>query len=175
VGRVPAMWKAVTLGTQSATQFRLAIFESVLPERAASNLSLGTYLALSEPRSTAAASKKGRNRQSGSSEQPRTVNERLASKIDVDFRRTPLSEALSSIGEDIGVTFEIDGGALKIAGYTKNMPQTFRLSGVAAIDALRTILKPYAKMALVVDEPRQTVIVTTLESAQAKGQKPLGR
>jgi DNA-directed RNA polymerase subunit RPC12/RpoP len=175
VGRVPAMWKAVTLGTQSATQFRLAIFDSVLPERAAPNLSLGTYLALSEPRSTAAASKKGRNRKSGTSDQPRTVNERLASKIDVDFRRTPLSEAFSSIGEDIGLTFEIDGGALKIAGYTKNMPQTFRLSGVPAIDALRTILKPYAKMALVVDEPRQTVIVTTLDSAQSKGQKPLGR
>jgi hypothetical protein len=175
VGRVPAMWKAVTLGTQSAAQFRLAIFESVLPERAASNLSLGTLLALSEPRSAVAASKKGRNRKSGTSDQPRTVNERLASKIDVEFRRTPLSEAFSSIGEDIGVTFEIEGGALKVAGYTKNMPQTFRLSGVPASEALRTILKPYAKMALVVDEARQTVIVTTLESAQAKGQKPLGR
>jgi hypothetical protein len=29
-------------------------------------------------------------------------------------------------------------------------------------------------MALIVDEPRQTVIVTTTESAEAKGQKPLG-
>jgi hypothetical protein len=28
-------------------------------------------------------------------------------------------------------------------------------------------------MALVVDEPRQAVIVTTSESAEAKGQKPL--
>ncbi len=171
VGRVPAMWKAVVLGLQSTAEPRLATFESVLPERAAPNLSLGMLLALTEPHS-ASGSRTGHGR--GGSSEKKTVAERLATKVDVDFRRTPLSDAFASIGEDIGVTFEIDGGALKTVGYTKNMPQTVRLSGLPATEALRTILKPYPKMALVVDEPRQTVIVTTSESAEAKGQKPLG-
>ncbi len=129
---------------------------------------------MTEPHSAASGPKGGRGRQAGRPEQKKTVAQRLAATVDVDFRRTPLSDAFASIGEDIGVTFEVDGGALKIAGYTKNMPQTLRLTGVPAIEALRTILKPYAKMAMVVDEPRQTVIVTTREAAEAKGQKPLG-
>ena len=110
VGRVPAMWKAVALGTQETILPRMAVFESVLPERAAANLALGTYLALSEPRSQV-RSKSGRNRRPGAADQQLTIAERLAKKIDVDFRRTPISEAFSSIGEDVGLTFEIDGGA----------------------------------------------------------------
>ncbi len=172
VGRVPAMWKAVALGTQETTQPRLVVFESILPERAAANLAIGTFVALSEPRSQS-RSKSGRNRRPGTNDQQKTIAERLSAKVDVDFRRTPISEAFSSIGEDIGVTFEIDGGALKLAGYTKNMPQNIRLSGVPAAQALGTILKQYAKMALVADESRQTIIVTTVESATEKGQKPL--
>lgn len=174
VGRVPAMWKAVALGAQSTAQARLATFESILPERAASNLSLGTYLALTEPQSAASGSKKSRSRQAGAPDQSKTIAQRLASKVDVDFRRTPLSDAFASIGEDIGVKFDVDGGALKIAGYTKNMPQTFRLTGVPATEALRAILKPYPKMAIVIDETSQTVIVTTREAADGKGQQPLG-
>jgi DNA-directed RNA polymerase subunit RPC12/RpoP len=170
VGRVPAMWKAVALGMHSTIEPRLATFESVLPERAAPNLSLGTYLALTAPRSDSVL-RSGRGR--GRPGEKRTVAERLATKVDVDFRRTPLSDAFASIGEDIGVTFEIDGGALKVVGYTKNMPQSFRLAGVSATEALRTILKPYPKMALVVDERRQTVTVTTTEAAATKGLKLL--
>lgn len=173
VGRVPAMWKAVALGVQASAQARLATLESVLPERAAPNLSLATYLALSEPLSASSGSKNGRGR-AGMAGQQQTVLQRLQAKVDVDFRRTPLSDAFSSIGEDIGLTFEIDGGALKIAGYTKNMPQTIKLTGVPATEALRTILKPYPKMALVLDEPHHAVIVTTTEWATAKGKQPLG-
>jgi hypothetical protein len=173
LGRFPAMWKAVALGAESTTQARLVTFESVLPERAAPNLSLGTYLALTETPAATSGSKSGRGRQAGPGEQSKTIGQRLTTKIDVDFRRTPLSEAFNSIGEDIGVTFKIDGGALKIAGYTKNMPQTLRLSGVPAIEALGKIAKPYAKMALIIDEPRQIVVVTTREAAEATGQKPL--
>jgi hypothetical protein len=171
IGRVPAMWKAVALGAESTTQTRLVTFESFLPERAAPNLSLGTYLALTEARSATSGTKTGR--QTIPADQSMTIGQRLAAKIDVDFRRTPLSDAFASIGEDIGVAFEVDGGAFKIAGYTKNMPQTLRLSGVPAIEALHKITKPYAKMVLIIDEPRQRVVVTTREAAAAKGQKPL--
>jgi hypothetical protein len=173
VGRVPAMWKAVALGTESTSQDRFVTFESVLPKRAAPNLSLGTYLALTETAFAASGSNSGRGRQTSPAEPSKTIGQRLAAKIDVDFRRTPLSEAFASIGEDIGVTFDVEGADLKIAGYTKNMPQTLRLTGVPAIEALRQITKPYAKMALIIDEPRQRVVVTTFEAAEAKGQKPI--
>jgi hypothetical protein len=38
---------------------------------------------------------------------------------------------------------------------------------------LRTMLKPYPKMALVVDEKHQKIVVTTLEAAKSAGQKTL--
>jgi len=167
IGRVPAMWKAVTLGSESNTQPRLAAFESVLPARAAPNLALGTYLTLTEPPGPSASPEKS----SGAVEKSQSIADRLQMKIDVDFRRAPLSEAFTSIGEEIGVPFEIDGGALKLAGYTKNMPQTYRQNQSPASEALKTILKPYPKMALVVDEGRMRITVTTVEAAKAKGLK----
>jgi hypothetical protein len=176
IGRVPAMWKAVSLGTTASSQPRLMTFESILPERAAPNLSLGTSLLFSEMEAApdAAATidinKKGEPR--GSAKPSQSVSQRLQNKIDIDFRRTPLSEAFASIGEEIGVTFEIDGGALKNAGYTKNMPQTFRLAGAPAVDAVHKILKAYDKLVVVIDESRNTIVVTTREGAKAKRQKP---
>lgn len=167
IGRVPAMWKAVALGSESSTEARLVSFESVLPERAAANLALGTYLTLMEPPGPSTSPEKS----SGAAEKPQSIAERLQMKIDVDFRRTPLSEAFTSIGEEMGVPFEIDGGALKLSGYTKNMPQTFRLNQASASEALKTILKPYPKMALVVDEEKKRITVTTLEAAKEKGLK----
>ena len=170
VGRLPAMWKAVALGASSASEERLLTIESILPERAAPNLSLATSLALAESGPSAGAPARAPGSQL---KRPKTIAERLATPIDVDFRRTPFSEAFGSIGEDTGLTFELDGGGLKLAGYTKNMPQTLRITGTPAIDVLRAVLKPYPKLVLVIDEPRQTVIVTTREAADAKGQKPL--
>ena len=117
------------------------------------NLSLGTWLVLQlQSASERAMDNAGTNPNGGPSGLPKSVAERLLTQVDVNFRRTPLSEAFGSIGEDIGVNFKVDGGELKIAGYTKNMPQTFRLLQVPATEALRTILKPYPKMVLVVDE-----------------------
>jgi hypothetical protein len=171
IGRLPAMCKALALGAVVTSQDRVVTLESVLPERAAPNLSLATWLLLTErPASLRNAPTApvvpGRNG-------PKSLAARLKTVVDVDFRRTPLSEAFESIGGDIGVNFELDGGALKLAGYTKNMPQTFQIKGAPAIQSLQKILKAYPKLALVADEARRTIVVTTTEAAAAQHKSPM--
>ena len=93
-------------------------------------------------------------------------------KIEIDFRRTPLQDAFAYLGEETQVEFEIDGDALKLAGYTKNMPQTFYLGTVPATKALHAILNQYDQMVIVLDESKQAVTVTTKAAAAQKGLKP---
>jgi hypothetical protein len=166
------MCKAAALGAAVNSQAKIVTLESVLPERAAPNLSLATYLLLTEgptsvgrsPALPIAAKREGR---------PKSLAARLQTVVDVDFKRTPLSEAFESIGGDIGVTFELDGGALKLAGYTKNMPQTLQIKGASAAQTLQTILKAYPKLALVADEARGSIVVTTTEAAAAQHKTPM--
>jgi hypothetical protein len=120
IGRLPAMYKAVAIGAQPSSQSRLVTLESVLPERAAPNLTLATYLLLTE--TSAPQGRWAANPVVAKRETPNSLAARLQSPVDVDFKRTPLSDAFDAIGGDIGVIFELDGGALKVAGYTKNMP-----------------------------------------------------
>jgi hypothetical protein len=103
---------------------------------------------------------------------PATIAERLKKKIDVDFRRTPLQEAFAYIGDEIKVTFDIDGDALKLSGYTKNMPQEFKMDQAPATQALQEILKKYDKMCLVVDEQKKIALITTFPVAEQQGLKP---
>jgi hypothetical protein len=170
IGRLPAMYKAVALGADADSQGRIVTLESVLPERAGPNLSLATYLLLTEgPTSLVRVPAAPVVRRDG----PKTLAARLQTVVDVDFRRTPLSEAFESIGGDIGVTFELDGGALKLAGYTKNMPQTFQIKGAPAAQSLQKILAAYPKLALVGDETRRTIVVTTTDAAAAQKKTPI--
>ena len=48
IGRLPAMGKAIALGAAVNSQSKIVTVESILPERAAPNLSLATYLLLTE-------------------------------------------------------------------------------------------------------------------------------
>ena len=171
IGRLPAMCKAVAIGAQPSSQSRLVTLESVLPERAAPNLTLATYLLLTE--TSAPQGRWAANPVVAKRETPNSLAARLQSPVDVDFKRTPLSDAFESIGGDIGVTFELDGGAFKLAGYTKNMPQTFQLKRAPASQSLQKILKAYPKLALVADEARGTIVVTTREAAAARGKSPM--
>ncbi len=104
VGRLPAMYKAVALGSAVTSDPRLVTLESVLPERAAPNLTLATYLLLTE--GPAELSRAPAPPVTPKREGPKTLAGRLQTVIDVDFKRTPLSDAFDSIGGDIGVTFE---------------------------------------------------------------------
>jgi hypothetical protein len=164
------MYKAVALGTAASSKPRLVMLDSVLPERAAPNLSLATYLLLTDspPSPAGSAGALAANR-----EATKPIAERLKSPVNVDFKRTPLTDAFDAIGSDIGVTFEVDGGALKLAGYTKNTPQTFALKSAPAVQALQKILKAQPKLALVADESRTTIVVTTREAAAAQRKKPM--
>jgi hypothetical protein len=171
IGRLPAMYKAVVLGSAVTNQAKLVTVESVLPERAAPNLALATCLLLtegSESRRSSSTAQVGAKR-----EGPKSLAARLQTVIDVDLKRTPLSEAFEAIGSDIEVTFELDGGALKLAGYTKNMPQTFAIKGAPALQSIRKLLSAYPKLALVADEARRTIVVTTSEAAAAQHKTPM--
>ncbi len=172
IGRLPAMCKAVALGAAVNSQAKIVTLESVLPERAAPNLSLATYLLLSEGLSSKGGSR-GAPIAPKREGRPKSLAARLQTTVDVDFKRTPLSEAFESIGGDIGVIVELDGGALKLAGYTKNMPQTFQIKGAPAAQSLQTILKAYPKLALVADEARGAIVVTTIEAAAAQHKTPM--
>jgi acetyl esterase len=99
--------------------------------------------------------------------------ERLNKPISVNFRRAPLQDAVTMIGKESGVEISIDGDALKFSGYTKNMPQDFKWDQIAASKALSEIFKKYDKMCLVIDEVKNTAVVTTLPFAEKQGLKPV--
>ena len=88
--------------------------------------------------------------------------EGLNRKIEVDFNRTPLQDAMSFIAEEMQVTIVIDGDALKLAGFTKNMPQTMNHAGQPAKLVIHHIIKQYDKMVIVVDDAKKQVLLTTL-------------
>ena len=94
-------------------------------------------------------------------------------KVLIDFRRTPLQEAFGYIGESIKTEVTIDGDALKGAGFTQNMPQTFDLGTVTAQAALHEILLKYSKerdpLVLIVDEKAKKLILSTKVKAEADG------
>ncbi len=173
IGRFPAMLKVVAMSTQTDRGTRHVRLVTPMPDRAAPNLALGSLFAWDESTRT------DFNRQpvetpmsTEPTNLPATVAERLQKKIDIDFRRTPLQEAFAFVAEETFVTIDIDGDALKLAGYTQNMPQTFKLDQVPATEALGNILKNYDKMCIVVDESKKLVVVMTYPVAEQKGLTP---
>jgi hypothetical protein len=172
IGRMPAMTKVVSMATVTDRASRSVRLVTPLPDRAAPSLALGTLLAWDE--STRTDFTKQPSGQPGGSDAGSSIPiaEKLKKKIDVDFRRTPLQEAFAYIGEETKVAIEIDGDALKLSGYTKNMPQSFKLDQVSGTTALAEVLKNYDKMCVVVDEPKKVMIVTTYPVAEQKKLKP---
>jgi hypothetical protein len=171
IGRFPAMLKVASLATAGTTGERFVRFSTLLPERAAPNLTLAARLTIDElarTRSQAPSTKPGTSTAAPTT----TLAERLEQPVDIDFRRTPLEDAFTFIGAAIRVRFVIDGDALKVAGYTKNMPQEFKLGKVPATAALRQILDQYEQMALVLNEQQSSVLVTTKAAAAEKGMEP---
>ncbi|MFO0918586.1 MAG: hypothetical protein U0872_09760 [Planctomycetaceae bacterium] len=174
IGRVPAMVRAATLATHTSSGPRFVRLTALLPERAAPNLALGTLLAWDE--STRGVPGKSRSPDSPEMVSPdRTpLSERLQRKITVEFHREPLQGAFTFIGEEIKTTIEIDGDALKLAAYTKNMPQTFSLENSPASQVIQTIFQQpmQEKLCLVIDEARNRLLITTYASAEQQGLAP---
>ncbi len=171
IARFPAMAQAFSAATDSGIGNRFVQLTTILPERAIPNLAVGTILTWDE--STRTDFNRERAKVTTKSEQklPATLAGRLAMKVEIEFTRTPLQEAFALLGEDIGVTFKLDGDGLKLAGYTQNMAQSFNLGTAAAADGLKKILSQYDKMVLVPDESTMTMKVTTRDGIEGSGEK----
>jgi hypothetical protein len=172
IGRVPAMAKVYAMATIAEHDKRHARFVTPLPDRAGPNLALGTLLAWDESTRTDFTRKLTPTAPSPGPKLPASVAERLKQEFPVDFRRTPLQEAFAYIADEIKVTIDIDGDALKLSGYTQNMPQTFQLDKASGAQAIQEILKNYDKMCIVVDETRGAITVSTYPVAEQKGLTP---
>jgi len=104
---------------------------------------------------------------------PDSAADRLQLTVDVKFNRTPLQDALGHLCDAAHLKLDIDGDALKDAGFTKNMTQDFDLGTVTVEQALAKIVGKYQEGAnsLVVslDESDKTLHVLTQRFAEKKG------
>lgn len=170
VGRLPAMFKAYymqTSQTNGGPSERWVRLTTVLPKVAGPNLAAASMFAWQLAQTTDFSQPAPKQ---PSKKIPELIADRLKLPVDIDFRRTPLQKAMAFIGEETFVRVEIDGDALKDAGYTQNMPQNMKLGQVSGVRALGAILKQYDKMVISVDEQKKVMIVTTRKFAAQKGQ-----
>ncbi|MEZ6033354.1 MAG: hypothetical protein R3C17_09695 [Planctomycetaceae bacterium] len=172
IGRFPAMLKAVEIGTTTHIDSDGVRLITLLPQHAATNLVAATMLTWSQSL-LSNANNRGQLTQAAGGVVPERVADRLSMNLLIDFRATPLQEAFGYIGESIRTEVVIDGDALKAAGFTQNMPQTYDLGKVTALKAIDTILKKYASerdpMVLIVDESGQKLMISTATKAKTDG------
>ncbi|QDT38274.1 hypothetical protein [Stratiformator vulcanicus] len=171
IGRLPAMTAALAAAGVDGTLDRNVLIAARLPNRAAPNLALASLLAWDESRRTDFTQDVFTPTEQ-QPELPATVAGRLQLPVEIEFNRTPLQEAFAYLAEETKTTIEVDGEALKFAGYTKNMPQSMSLGKVPATKAIAQIVSQYDQMAIVIDEAGNKAIVTTLNDATGKGLKP---
>lgn len=177
IGRFPAMIKVLAMSTAVAVDGRFVRIGTLLPLKAGPNLALGTLLSWDESTrtnfSTTVATNVPKTSKPDIASLP--IKERLELKIDVDFRRTPLQEAFAYIAQESKIEIEVDGDSLKLAGFTKNMPQTFKLEQKSVREALYGIIKVYEDedppMVIHVSEKENKIIVQTKSSAQSRKQE----
>ena len=180
IGRLPYMTDFFTMYTSISSGPRHIQLVTSLPERAAPNLALGTLLAWDESTRTDFTKKAvTKPAPTDGTKLPDLVADRLKLKIDVDFRRTPLQEAIAFIGGEIKTTQDIDGDALKFGGYTKNMTQDMKLDAQPAMAVIKQILdryqdpiRPEKHMVLVVNEAKKTILITTKASCEKNNLTP---
>lgn len=174
VGRFPAMLEAFQQSTVLQNDPHQVILTTVLPAKAAPNLALATLFTASEARQTnfqTAVAVAGNTGQQQQEQLPKTVVERLKQlKVDAEFERVPIEQAITYICNEVKVKVFVDGDAFKDAGWTKNMPQTFNLGKVSGERALGEIIKKYnevlSQMVVSINEAEMKVHVTTRKFAE---------
>src|SRR5262249_53212082 len=141
VGRFPAMTKVVQELTHFNNSHRLVTMQVELPERAGPNLALGTLLAWNQTTQPDYGKTKSARASPATVEAklPDKFTDRLKKKITVEFRRTPLEDAIAAIAEEAGLTIKIDGPGLKDVGVTQNQPQTFAMENTPASAVLHRL------------------------------------
>ena len=165
VGRLPAMTAAAATARVAGADARLYRTLVKLPPAAGPNLALASLLAWDEglrervdPPPTDAPADTA------------TLAQKLGREVLIDFRRTPLYEALDFIGAEAGFAVELDGSAVRDAGMTQNMTQTFALGRVPATRALAEIRTNHPELRYVLDTPAPgTLLVTTRAVVERDG------
>ncbi len=169
VGRLPAMMKVVTMAAQSQPGDRYVKIAANLPQQAGANLALASWLAWDESVNTGSGGAGSPSPQRG----PKPIAERLQTPIFAEFaEELPLMQAFTYLGESTNVRIEIDLSALENAGYTRNMPVSFKLGTVPGMHALHEILQQYEDLAVVVDDKADLVTVMTDAAAESKNLQP---
>ena len=172
IGRFPAMIKALEIGTTSHIDPAGVRLVTLLPQNATANLAAGAMLTWNQSLLTNFDDASHLTK-ADTTKVPDKVADRLKLNVLIDFRATPLQEALGYIGDTIKTEISIDGDGLKAAAFTQNMPQTYDLGTVTALKAIDTIFAKYAKerdpMVMVVDEAGKKLIFTTASKAAADG------
>lgn len=170
IGRFPAMTQVFAKSTIGGKGSRFAQLVTSIDERGAPNLALGALLAWDEStRTDFSKAVPVKPIQSGP-KLPDLIADRLKTKIEVEFNRTPLQEAFAFIAEECKTGVDINGDALKDKGYTKNMAQTFSLNKTG-MDAIKGILDRYQDMCVVIQEDKKQFLITTVSFAEKNGQK----
>lgn len=175
IGRFPAMLQAMSVATTAHVAPGCARLVTILPKHAATNIAGAAMFTWNQSLTTNFSDEK-KTTKTDDVKVPDKLADRLRMNVLVDFRRTPLQEAFGYIGDSIKTDVTIDGDALKAAGFTQNMPQTFDLGTVTALAAIDRILETYAKerdpLVLVVDEKGKKLILSTKTKAEADGLTP---
>lgn len=142
IGRFPAMTKVFTMATSSGSEAGAIKFTTVLNDRAAPNLALGSLFTWDESTRTDFNQSAGPATTVATNEPKKelTLEEKLQKTIEVDFRRMPLQDAFAYIADEAEMSMEIEGDALKLAGFTQNMPQTFAYKEISVANALLAII-----------------------------------
>jgi len=172
IGRFPTMIKALEIGTTAHIAPSGVRLVTLLPKHASANLAAGALLTWNQSLLTN-FDDDSHLTTNGTTKIPDRIADRLKLKVLIDFRRTPLQEALSYIGDSIKTEISIDGKAFQGAGFTQVMAQTYDLGNVTALKAIDTIIQAYAgerdPMVLVVDEAGNKITVSTVSKAKADG------
>lgn len=93
---------------------------------------------------------------------PRTIEEVLAARVNLDFVDTPLPEILETIAGQYGIPVVMDKGALADGGVDESSPLTFSMQGTRLDTMLHLLLRP---LELTYTEHRGVLLITTSSAA----------
>lgn len=162
IGRFPIMTKVVEQSVQVTHAQRQVAFALELPEIAGPNLASGILLTWDY--TTRPSFGTARPQTLVDAGPPIPIAERLAKKINVEFRNEFLYLALEYIGTEIGVTFRTDGPGMQRVGVTQNMRQDMKYENRSATAILHEMLVEKLKdreLCIWIDEANNEVVVTS--------------
>jgi len=104
----------------------------------------------------------------------RAIREALDRKIDVDFRRTPLTKVATTLRQKAGINVLIDRRAMVEVGMSPDVTVTLSAQGILLRAALRLMLRPLDLTHVIVDEVLSITTPEEAESLVPLGLYPIG-